>query len=797
MNRKIKFGSRESRLAVIQTEMVMRAVCEAHPELETELVAMKTTGDKILDRTLDRVGGKGLFVKELDQALLEERADVTVHSLKDVPMQLDKRLPLVAYSRREDARDALVLPQGKTELDPSLPIGCSSLRRRVQLQKVFPDMRFQSIRGNVQTRLAKLDGGAYSALVLAGAGLRRLGLEGRIHRYFSVEECIPACGQGIIAVQAHQDTDVCFLKEFNCEASAQAAAAERAFVRELDGGCSSPVAAHARVADGKILLTGLYYDMITGKTETGSLEGECDQAEKLGIRLARELSGKAKQRGKVYLVGSGPSDVGLFTLRGKQLLQEADVVVYDALAGRDILDLIPADTRRIDVGKHAGNHPVPQDEINRILLREAQQGNKVVRLKGGDPFMFGRGGEELELLIEAGIPYEIVPGVTSAVAVPAYAGIPVTHRDCCSSVHIITGHTKKSPGARIDYEALVRLDGTLVFLMGVGALEEICRSLVEAGMPMDMPAAILERGTTAVQRRVVATVATLPERARAAAIQTPAIIVVGHVCALADRFAWAEKRPLGGVRVVVTRPRTLASRMTEMLRSYGAQVVELPCIVTEPVEPNEPLDDALDRIKEYGWMVFTSPSGVALFFAYLRRTRRDIRALGDVKLAAIGSATARRLAENGLVCALVPQEYNAKALGASLGTAAKGEKVLLVRAREGTADLTAALDQAGVGYDDIALYETKFASENAGRVAQMLDEGRAADYIAFTSASTVKGFVGALEGKVDFTKVKAVCIGQSTKAAAEEYGMQTYTAEKATIESMAECMIQMHRFTDN
>ena len=285
--------------------------------------------------------------------------------------------------------------------------------------------------------------------------------------------------------------------------------------------------------------------------------------------------------GKVWLVGAGPSDPGLFTLKGKRVLQKAEVVVYDALAGQAILSMIPEDAEKINVGKRASHHLMPQEEINKILVKKALEGKRVVRLKGGDPFLFGRGGEELELLKVHQIPYEVVPGVTSAIAVPAYNGIPVTHRDFCSSVHIITGHKKKGDTYDIDFEALVRTKGTLVFLMGVTALADICDGLLKAGMRADMPAAILQQGTTAGQKRISATVSTLPEEVQKQGIQTPAIIVVGEVCALADRFAWHEALPLAGRKILVTRPKELISQMAEKLRREGAEVLELPAIKTE------------------------------------------------------------------------------------------------------------------------------------------------------------------------------------------------------------------------
>lgn len=286
---KLRIGSRESRLAVIQSRMVMEAIAKAEPAAELELVTMKTTGDKILDKTLDKIGGKGLFVRELDQALREGKVDFTVHSLKDMPMEVPEDLPLAAFSRREDPRDVLVLPEGVTELDLSKPIGCSSRRRQLQLKKLFPEMRIEPVRGNVQTRLAKLNAGQFSALVLAAAGLKRLGLTNRISRYFESEEILPAAGQGILVVQTRKGMNTDCLRLVHDEKTACCAKAERAFVRELNGGCSSPVAAHATVDGETLILTGFYVSPDETIQRKGSIRGGVPDAETLGRTLARLL----------------------------------------------------------------------------------------------------------------------------------------------------------------------------------------------------------------------------------------------------------------------------------------------------------------------------------------------------------------------------------------------------------------------------------------------------------------------------------------------------------------------------
>ncbi len=788
--KKIVIGSRESVLAVTQSRMLMDWLSAAHPEIQTELLTMKTTGDKILDRTLDQVGGKGLFVKELELALRDGRADLTVHSLKDVPMETAEDLPLLCFSRREDPRDALVLPQGAEELAPGAVIGSSSARRAIQLKKLFPHNEIKPVRGNLQTRLRKLDSGEFGALVLAAAGLKRLGLEERISRYFTVEEMIPAAGQGILAVQGRAGEDWAFLKGFSDPEATAAALCERAFVRALDGGCSSPVCAHAVPEGDTLRLTGLYYHEPTERTFVETLEGPASEPEALGTVLAYRLmaeAGVGPEPGKVWLVGAGPGDVGLMTLKGRDVLAGAEVVVYDALVGDGVLGLIPDTARRIFAGKRSGTHYLRQEETNRVLLYEALKGKKVVRLKGGDPFVFGRGGEELELLTAYGIPYEVVPGVTSAFAVPAYNGIPVTHRDYCSSVHIITGHRRADRSYDIDFDALRRTGGTLVFLMGIAALPEICAGLLAAGMDPATPAAVLERGTTAKQHRILADLGTLLEVCARTVVQTPAIIVVGKVCRLAEEFAWAEKRPLAGIRVLLTRPKELSSGMAALLRERGCEVLENPAIETIPIRSFD-LDGAYAALEDggYDWVVFTSPSGVRIFFRGLLE-KQDIRSLAGVKIAAIGQGTKKALGEYGLRPDFLPTVYDGETLGKELAArCGAGTRILIPRAAIGNPELPAALTEAGCQVTDLATYDTVYPEPGAVDLLSELAAGDI-DFAVFTSASTVKGFAQSCPD-ADFTRVRAVCIGKQTAAAASALGMPVWVAEKATLEALADTL---------
>ena len=490
--------------------------------------------------------------------------------------------------------------------------------------------------------------------------------------------------------------------------------------------------------------------------------------------------------GKVTLVGAGPGDPGLLTRKGLEALQKAEVVVYDRLVSPAILAMMPEKAQHIDVGKQASRHPVPQDQINQILLDKALEGKNVVRLKGGDPFLFGRGGEELELLAQHGVSFEEVPGITSAISAPAYGGIPVTHRDCCSSLHIVTGHQRAGKELDIDFEALVRTKGTLVFLMGVSALPQICKGLLEAGMEPDMPAAVVERGTTPAQRRISATLGTLPAVAEEAKVESPAVIVVGKVCALAEDFDWFDKLPLKGRRVVVTRPRERSGTLSARLRALGADVWEYPCIATLPLDPCPGVDKAMEELSGYEWLALTSPAGVAALWKWLEDHGRDARALGTVKLAAIGPGTAKALAAHGLRADYVPEVYDAAHLGEGLPVTGK---VLALRAEEGSPALTEALARRNIACDDVASYRTVYHNPRSQELREAV-EGTEGLLVTFTSASTVKGFVSSVGEDANFSHMVGICIGAQTAAEAQKYSIPVRVAREATMDALVELITE-------
>jgi len=482
-------------------------------------------------------------------------------------------------------------------------------------------------------------------------------------------------------------------------------------------------------------------------------------------------------KGSVILIGAGPGDPGLLTLKGREALETADVILYDRLVSSEILSMIPDSAVKIDVGKESGHHSIPQQEINALIKSYASEGKRVARLKGGDPYLFGRGAEESEALIEAGIPFCVVPGVTSAIAVPAYAGIPVSHRDFASSVHIITAHRKNGEAPDIDFESLVKVGGTFIFLMGISSLDAVTSGLIAAGLDKETPAALIENGTRPNQRKAVSTVSRILEKANEMGFRPPSILVVGGVCALSATFDWFSALPLKNAKILVTRPKA-ESALSQKLRALGAGVTDFPCIRTEPL----PLPDSFfGGLGSYKWIVFTSPAGAEMFFAALKARDLDVRTLYATKFAAIGEKTASVVTSRGMRVDYVPAAYNAKELANGLPGSGR---TLLFRARDGTPELASVLRARGFEVDDIAAYATIRENNCPQDVKEALTRGEF-NFVTFTSASTVQGFTGSLAG-FDFSKMTAICIGEETAKEAGAHGFRVLVSKRAAIDSMIE-----------
>lgn len=827
MNTKLTLGSRGSKLALAQTHWIKAQLLEHHPQLEIDIQIIVTKGDAIQDIALDKIGDKGLFVKEIEQALLDGTIDLAIHSMKDMPTTVTPGLMFLPAVLRADARDALIAKvpvKSVLDLPRGAIIGTGSKRRAYQLLALRPDFQIKGIRGNVDTRLRKLVEEEYDAIVLAKAGLDRLGLKPEGLLTLSPEEMLPAPAQGLLGLQVRAgDQRLELLAEALLDEEAQLQMlAERGFLGRLGGGCHMPVGAWTTIDATGMTLTGIIGDEAGTKLVKDTVFSALpsyETAGRLGLRLAETLETKlaealeAKleatlanmpvnttpgnpltkpyQAPRVFLVGAGCGDPQLMTLKGKALLERCDAVVYDRLANPKFLSWVPKTATRVYVGKAAANHAMVQEDINQTLVKLGSTHQCVVRLKGGDPYVFGRGGEEGEALFDGGIPFEVVPGITSAIGGLGYAGIPVTHRDYASSFHVITGHLREDESDEtksLDWPAIAKYEGTLVFLMGLGSLAKITESLIENGKNLETPAALVSWASHLRQRKLSGTLATLAKLQQENPVSSPAIIVVGHVILAQDKLDWFTQRPLFGQTIGVTRAREQASSLVNQLENLGANVLEFPTIEIES-RGHEALNQSINRLPEYTHLCFTSANGVRRFFEQLDELGKDARALGHLSIIAIGSATAQALKSKGIVADLIPEEFVTESLIATLKPVLEPyHKILLPRAIHARRELITALE--GIcSVDEVQVYEAVAAPLDPTVVSGLDKVG----IITFTSASTVKHFFESLgEQAFELLKTaKALVIGPVTRDALEGYGsFDVIQAKNHTVESMIDTLIE-------
>jgi uroporphyrinogen III methyltransferase/synthase len=497
------------------------------------------------------------------------------------------------------------------------------------------------------------------------------------------------------------------------------------------------------------------------------------------------------KKGKVYIIGAGPGDPGLITLRALECLREADVVVYDYLVNEKLLQYAGEVARFIYAGKKGGDHTLSQDQINALLVKEALAGNTVARLKGGDPFIFGRGGEEAEVLALHNVPFEIIPGVTSAIAVPAYAGIPLTHRGVTSTVAFVTGHEDPAKEkSDIDWQALAGI-GTLVFLMGVKNIGQITEALISHGKPPETPAALIRWGTTPQQEILSGSLCAIAAKALARGFLPPAILVVGKVVDLHDTLRWFEQRPLFGKGIVITRPERQADELAELLEREGAQAIHFPVIKIVPPQDWGKLDAALNKLDTYNWIIFTSANGVEYFFERLYALQRDIRDLKGVKICCIGPATAQQIKNRGIAVDLVPERYVSESILQSFALFnMQGQKILLPRAAQARDVLPEGLQKMGAQVDVAAAYATVNSGRKKEEFAELINSNQI-DVITFTSSSTVTNF-REIMGK-DYSlppQIKIACIGPVTEAVALKAGWKVdIRQEEYTMEGLVQALI--------
>jgi uroporphyrinogen III methyltransferase / synthase len=498
------------------------------------------------------------------------------------------------------------------------------------------------------------------------------------------------------------------------------------------------------------------------------------------------------KKGKVYIIGAGPGDPGLFTIKGLRCLKEADVIIYDHLVNVEIIHQAKKSARLIYAGKKGGEHTFPQDEINRLLLHEAKQGNVVARVKGGDPFIFGRGGEEAEILAQSGIPFEVVPGVTSAAAVPAYAGIPLTHRGHTSTVAFVTGHedaTKEE--SDIDWGSLAGI-GTVVFLMGVKNLGRITAKLMVHGKHADTPAALIRWGTTEDQETMTGTISDIAGKAEGKHFSPPAILVVGGVVDLRSVLNWYETKPLFGKGIVITRHEAQAEEFASILHAQGARVINFPTIKIVPPVSYDGLDRAIAELSAYQWIIFTSANGVVFFLRRLKELGRDIRDLKGLRICTIGPATAAPLEHLGIRVDLVPDEFISEGVVKAFKKInLRRSRILLPRAEAARDVIPEGLAKLGTKVDVVTAYRTVNSGKDKAELVSLINEGKV-DVITFTSPSTVENFMEIMgQDYVTPKGVKIACIGPVTAAAVKKAGLTAdIIQERYTIPGLVETLIK-------
>ena len=773
-------GTRKSKLAMAQAEYVCNRLAAAYPEDEFVLQTVKTKGDLVLDKPLHEVGGKGLFVKEVEEKLLSHEIDIGVHSMKDMPAFAAMGLMFSKTWEREDPRDALILRKKHSfkELEPGAVIGTGSRRREFQLKRLRPDIKVVNIRGNVDTRLRKMEEEKLDGIILAAAGLNRLGLQEKITAYFSTQEMIPAPAQGALALEIREGEEklLQMLDALSDQKTAEMIKAERGFLQEIGGDCHVPIGAFCKKIDGGYELRAMFGN------ETGSRQAYAAVRGSEPDGLAKEAARKIRRQmaGLVSLVGAGPGDAGLITVKGQKAIREADCILYDRLSSSELLEEAKPGCERIYVGKASHHHTMKQEEINRLLVEMSMKYEKTVRLKGGDVYVFGRGGEEGLYLKENGVPFEVIPGVSAAIAGLAYAGIPITHRGIAQGFHVVTAHDKNDKLADIDFAAMAAGKETCVFLMGLSKVSQIAENLMDAGLPKSTKAAVISCAATPEQKTCVSDLEHIADDVTKSGLRTPAMIVVGNVISLREKLDFYESRPLFGKRYLIPVISEKSSRLRELLQAQGAAVKEVQ--VGQIV--NQQKTFTAKELSGMDWLVFTSKNGVNAFFESLFASGLDVRALAGCKIASIGDKTSELLRSYGLRADLEPEEFHSGALAKELKKVLsedgqREKKVCYLKAGNADSHLKKAL-QGYCELEEIVVYENK------GVLFDLNETGDITNYdgVIFTCASSATRLIQKL-GDGWGESVTSYSIGPKTTACLKKLGIENIReAERADYESL-------------
>ena len=783
---KYVIGTRKSKLARGQADFVCKRLAAAYPEDEFEIQIVETKGDLILDKPLYEIGDKGLFVKELEEKILSHEVDIGVHSMKDLPSSPAPGLIFSQTWEREDPRDVLILREKNSleELAPGSVIGTGSKRREFQLKRLRPDLKVVNIRGNVDTRLRKMEELKLDGIILAAAGLHRLGMQERITMYLTPEQMISAPAQGALALEIREGEEklLKLLNALSDEGSAVLIKAERGFLQKIGGDCHVPVGAVCQRKEN-----GIYELRAMFGNETGSKQAyavvQGTKADELANEAAVQI--RRKMAGTVTLVGGGPGDAGLITVKGLKAVREADCIVYDRLSSPELLEEAKPGCEFVYVGKASHHHTMKQAGINRLLVEMSMKYDKTVRLKGGDPYVFGRGGEEGIYLKENGVPFEVVPGVTSAIAGPIYAGIPITHRGIAHGFHVVTAHDKDDKLTEIDFAAMAKGKETCVFLMGLSKVKEIAGKLVEAGMPKSTKAAVVSCAATPEQKTCVSDLEHIADEVKCANLVSPAVIVVGEVVSLREKLDFFENRPLFGKRFFIPTIGEKPTRMQELLQKQGAMVKAVQ--VGEIV--NQKKIFTTEELSHVDCLVFTSKNGVSAFFDRLFASGLDVRSLAGCKIASIGDKTSELLRDYGICADLTPKEFHSDALAEELKKVlAREETVWYFKAGNADAHLKKAL-QEFCRFEEVVIYENKSVEFDLEEVGDITGY----DGVIFTCASSAVRLIQKA-GKEWETSVPSYSIGPKTTACLKKLGVENILeAERADYESILSAALEAAR----
>lgn len=778
----IKIGSRASKLALIQAELVKEILQEEG--LDVKIIKISTKGDRIRDRKIDQINSKGVFVKEIEEALLEKKIDIAVHSLKDMPSNIDEKLIFVPALKAEDPRDVFVGKDIFKQMDDlnNALVGTGSNRRICQGINYFSNIKFRPIRGNVETRIGKIEKENLDGVILAKAGLVRAGFEKKINFDLDPHVFTPSPCQGILGIEIRKEDENLFeiFKKHSHRNSQIRMEAERAFQKELGADCSTPMGIFTEIDNEKITLTGAFAFSKNEKMTYERVSGKISDRIKLGKNLAKKL--KRKSYKKIILAGAGIGAADNITIAVKKALDQADAIIYDRLLNQEILE--PYRNKDLYyVGKSMGDHVLSQDEINKLMVDLAKSGKKVVRLKGGDPYVFGRGSEEALFIKENGLEFETLSGLTSGIVCLNTAGIPPTHRDIATSISFITGHRSKNKNE--DFKKYAKLPGSLVFYMGLKNLPNIIKDLIDGGMKKDKKIAIISNGSSPKQKVYTSTIEKVLEEIDLEKIKRPAIIVVSDTIGLREYLNYFENKNFGR-KIALTRDYESGIKDKKKLESMGFDVKIIPTI--KIVEKN--LDILEEKFKDfsYDYLVFTSKNAVKIFFDNLIENH-DIRDIGKVKIAAIGEKTKKEIEKYNLKVDIVPRNFVGENLLDEMGKyVKKDDKIFFPHSNLSRKKIIDGLDNIGI-LDEVEIYDNI--------KEEKLDRDFDFDEIIFTSSSCVNNFVE-IYGKEALNNKKIYSIGQITTKTIENHGLEVYKeSEKQSMDFLMEKIGENHEDEKN